>query len=138
VLMVCALGMAVASAAAALSVALTATRRADAAADLAALAAAGAPGGTPDCGRAAAVAAANHCRLASCAVQADGSVVVEVTSGGFGLGADWEGPVRGRARAGLEPAAGSRSLGEQRVEQQGRPTLVQRVVAVAALRRLHA
>jgi len=101
VLAAVALAAALSVAGAAVGQAVVARHRAAAAADLAALAAvAGAPaGGDPSCERAVSSATRNGGRLISCAVEADGSVSVEVA-------VDVQGPLRplpiarGRARAG--------------------------------------
>ena len=163
VLALAALGGTVAALLAALSVTLAAGRRADAAADLAALAAASSvpPGGVPDCARAGVVAAAQHAQLVTCSPLADGSVVVAVrvaVSAGGPLPPVLPGWAVGRARAGPAPAvagpapgavaegtgtadaalAWSGGLGQQHVQQHGGAVLVERLVAVAALRRLDA
>ena len=162
VLALAALGGSLALLLAALSVTLAAGQRAKAAADLAALAAASpVPAGRPpDCRRAGAVAAAQHARLMTCTPLADGSVVVAVRVAVSPAGrlpavlAPW---AVGRARAGPAPAgadagvgageppggvraapASSGGLGEQNVQQDGGPALVERLVPVAALRRLDA
>ena len=122
-----------------LAVAVVANRRAEAAADLAALAAVTPPGLPPDCARAAAVAAANGARTAACfdlpARHGRGRRRARGRPGAAG------GPpfvARARARAGLSPVSGTGSAGEQGVEDGRGPGLVERLVAVAALGRLHA
>jgi secretion/DNA translocation related TadE-like protein len=151
VLACCVLLLVVAGCVSIRTLAVLARHRAESAADLAALAAAGRIGvGDDECAAATAVATANAARLARCRVALDpagrsGAVVVQVHIA-VRLPVLGVRSVSASARAGRLPGRGAAAasapgfaqLAQHQVEYRHGAGLVQRVVAVAALGRLHA